>query len=146
MTGSALELRETPKPEWLRQTRDETSTPDDDAGAGVRCAACGGLLTEPDRACERAGAHHHRLTNPAGLTFEVLLFGAAEGCERRGPAIREHSWFPPSRWTLAHCRSCGVQVGWFFDTAGEDSGPGSEAPFVGLMADRVRIEAPGASH
>lgn len=140
--GEALRLRETRKPRWLRQTRDETDTPESATGAGVRCAACGGLLTDPAHACVRAGGHHHRLTNPAGITFEVLLYDVAEGCERRGPGRREHSWFPPALWSFAHCRACGVQVGWFFDNAGQTAG----APFVGLIADRIRIEAPGDPH
>lgn len=143
MRSGALRLRETPKPAWLRQTREETDAPaQDSAGASVRCAACGARLARPEDACERAGDHRHRLTNPAGVTFDVLLFAAADGCEGRGPATREHSWFPPARWTLAHCRGCGVQVGWRF----AEPGPGAAPSFVGLMAERIRVEKSGHAH
>jgi hypothetical protein len=132
-----LRLRETPAPEWVRQTRDEIDSAPGANGPGIRCAACSARLADPEDACDRAGAHHHRLRNPAGIVFDVLLFARAAGCRRQGAAVRAHSWFPPARWTVAGCAGCGAPVGWFFD--------GSGPTFVGLIRARIRIagEAPG---
>lgn len=95
-------------------------------------------MTDPALACERAGAHRHSLTNPAGLDFDVALYEAAAGCTRQGTATREHSWFPPAAWTVAACAGCGQQLGWFFDTGA--------AGFVGLILARIRIESGTTGH
>ncbi|MEE4361798.1 MAG: cereblon family protein [Pseudomonadales bacterium] len=103
----------------------------EDRAAPVRCRACGTTVTRADAACAQRGSHAHRFVNPAGITFDLRCYRDAPGCIPSGEPDAAHSWFPPARWTLAHCAGCGVHLGWFFDGAG--------TPFVGLIADRIDL-------
>jgi hypothetical protein len=102
----------------------------------VRCRFCATTVTRADAACERLGRHAHRLTNPAGLTFDLRCYRNAPGCRDAGTPVAEHSWFPPARWSLAHCAGCGAHLGWFFHEAG--------GRFAGLVADRLDLAGPAA--
>lgn len=53
--------------------------------------------------------------NPAGHVFELALFRHAPGAVARGEPSFEFSWFPGHAWRFAHCRGCGVQLGWRFE-------------------------------
>ena len=106
---------------------------EDTPGQGRRllCVGCGTPVTDQAEAIEVAGAHHHRRTNPAGLTFDIACFARAPGCAEAGPATAEHSWFPGYRWRVAVCRGCGGHLGWGFRGADR---------FFGLIRDRLRPE------
>jgi hypothetical protein len=127
-----LSLKEPPAPQWVEGSHAEVATPEAGRAGRVLCALCAARVTDPGLACQRKGAHHHTLTNPAGITFEIVLFSAAPGCARRGASVREHSWFPPAAWAVAACAGCDTQLGWFFDEGG--------AGFIALIAERIRIE------
>lgn len=107
-----------------------------DRSGPVRCRACATTITRADAACERRGRHAHRLTNPAGLTFDLRCYRSAPGCHDAGAPVPEHSWFPPARWSLAHCAGCGAHLGWFFHEV--------DGHFTGLIADRLDLEGSGA--
>lgn len=86
-----------------------------DMGEGrLRCAACGREVTRLAQARTVRGAHVHDLRNPAGIDFRVRCFSSAPGARSRGTQTAAHSWFPPARWTVAACRACDLQLGWFF--------------------------------
>lgn len=93
------------------------------------CAACGHIITEPDHAITVAGQHRHRLTNPAGITFDVGCFRAAPGCRQFGLPTSAHSWFPGCYWRFALCGACGEHLGWAYS--------GAER-FFGLIVSRLR--------
>lgn len=98
-------------------------------GEALCCIDCGTPVTTAAEAVEMAGAHHHRCTNPAGVTFDIGCFRSAPGCMQTGPETAEHSWFPGHRWRLALCRGCGGHLGWGFH------GPDR---FFGLIRSRLR--------
>jgi hypothetical protein len=81
---------------------------------GYCCAVCGQSIVRAENAIEVEGAHVHRCTNPVGTTFTIRCFLHALGCEGRGSLTEYHSWFDGYRWNSAHCRGCGVQLGWYF--------------------------------
>ena len=101
------------------------------SGAGQRliCIACGHAITEPRQAMAVAGQHRHRLTNPAGVTFNVGCFRDAPGCRQFGEPTGAHSWFPGCFWRFAVCRACGEHLGWAYS--------GAEC-FFGLIVNRLR--------
>jgi len=133
--------RRPPLPRLLRRSEPADETPpraasrhqDAAGGRGRRllCAGCRAPITDQAEAIEVAGAHHHRQTNPAGLTFDLACFARAPGCAETGPATAEHSWFPGYRWRIAVCRGCGGHLGWGF------RGPDH---FFGLIRPRLREE------
>jgi hypothetical protein len=108
--------------------------PSDDARSavddGVRCAACGAVLTSRLERIEVDGSHEHSFVNPAGLVFRIGCFGRAPGCAEVGQPSPEWSWFPPHRWTIGLCGTCGTHVGWAFRASGPIA-------FWGLVLDRL---------
>jgi hypothetical protein len=54
-------------------------------------------------------------TNPAQQRFDVMRTTAALATvEDRGEPEDEASWFPGYAWTNAHCKACGIMLGWGF--------------------------------
>ena len=96
---------------------------------GLHCASCQRRITAPDQQIERNGCHHRRVTNPAGLVFNIGCFATAEGCYPRGQPTDQHSWFSGFAWQIAQCRSCHYQLGWRFT--------GDATSFYGLILDRL---------
>ena len=95
------------------------------------CAACGRGITWEDQRRDVSGRHEHTRVNPVGIEYHFGCFSDAEGCAVSGERTDEHTWFPGCAWQLAHCRGCGVHLGWFFSGADR---------FYGLVLDRL---APG---
>ena len=92
------------------------------------CAVCGRGVTWEDQRREVSGRHAHTRMNPLGIEFHFGCFSEAEGCSVYGEPTDEHTWFPGCVWQFAHCRGCGVHLGWFFS--------GGDA-FFGLVLDRL---------
>lgn len=84
-----------------------------DSAAAVRCGYCRTVITESDSAMEMAGAHQHVLTNPAGVSFTVLIYRHAR-CDAAGLPSPEFSWFNGYAWQLALCTQCGSHLGWCY--------------------------------
>ena len=106
---------------------------DRDDDSPIRCAQCGASLTREAHRIRIANRHAHTCINPADVRFRVLCFGAAEGVRDEGAPTRFYSWFEGYAWSMAHCATCQVHVGWRFD--GEAAEPSS---FYGLIAERLR--------
>ena len=90
----------------------------------IRCRRCAWAITYFRARTERAGAHIHNRTNPAGIEWEFGCFMDAPGCATLGDPTAEATWFAGYRWSLATCRSCASHLGWRFD---------GESPFFALV-------------
>lgn len=93
------------------------------------CAGCGAGITDPAAAIRIGDAHHHVFTNPAGMVFEIGCFREAPGCRCAGTPTLEWTWFAGRAWRYAHCRACGVHLGWHYRGDGDD--------FFGLILLRL---------
>jgi len=98
----------------------------------IRCAACNAEITRSRWACSPCGAHRHRQTNPAGITFDLRCFSRAPGLMAIGRGVPQDSWFPGMAWRAGICVACGIQLGWDFR--------GQHAPFVALIENRIRSD------
>jgi len=95
----------------------------------IRCLPCRAVVTTPDLAVARAGAHEHTFRNPAGYSWTIRCFRDASGCTPSGPLTAEATWFAGYAWRYAHCAACGAHLGWWYAGAGPS--------FVGLIARRI---------
>lgn len=98
-------------------------------GRALLCAACTLPLTSDGERIDIDGAHEHTRINPHGYVFHFGCFRAAPGCATLGIPTTEDTWFRRYAWRFAHCRGCGMHIGWRFD--GEGGG------FFGLVLDRL---------
>ncbi len=89
------------------------------------CARCTTRICDESDA---VGGGTHRFTNPAGFAFDVACFAAAPGCRVDGEPTLEYTWFPGHAWSIADCRNCSAQLGWFFS---------GESTFYGLILERL---------
>ena len=96
---------------------------------GIRCRACGQVVTGGEQRMAVGGAHRHTFFNPAGIVYEVGCFRQAAGCIASGPPSAEFTWFAGHLWRIALCRRCRTHLGWHF-TAGDES-------FFGLILPRL---------
>lgn len=78
------------------------------------CAVCKAYVTDDRYRTMINQQHCHTRTNPNNQTFSFGCFAKARGCQADGIATDEHSWFMGYRWRYAHCKNCGVQLGWQF--------------------------------
>lgn len=99
----------------------------------LRCTGCGHPITDAAARIAVNGAHQHRRTNPAAVTYDIGCFGAAPGVVEAGKAISRHSWFRGFAWRLALCGQCGAHLGWAFAAAGATR-------FFGLILKRLSPE------
>jgi len=107
-------------------SRVATSLPDH-AGDWL-CAWClARVANEKDRFLYD-GKDEFLFANPAGLIFEIITFGHAEGCRASGKPTFEHTWFPGSAWSFCHCSQCGQHLGWCYT---------GQFEFVGLIKNRI---------
>jgi hypothetical protein len=74
------------------------------------------------------GAHSHRFTNPAGITYDVVCFASARGCYVEGEPTTDFTWFVGYAWSYAKCGSCHQHLGWYYQGASK---------FFGLIADQL---------
>ena len=92
----------------------ESGTAAGDPDRMLLCAACQAPVARPQDRCERDGAHSHRLTNPAGVEYEIGCFTQAPGVRAQGQPTTFFSWFPGYGWRVGACASCGAHLGWEF--------------------------------
>jgi len=78
------------------------------------CAVCGAYVTDDRFKTSINQQHCHTRSNPQQQIFSFGCFSAARGAQASGNATHEHSWFNGYRWRFAHCKNCGLQLGWQF--------------------------------
>jgi hypothetical protein len=104
-------------------------TGEGEPGNPLLCRACGNEITEAERGIRRHGRFEHTFTNPAGFTFRLGCFSAAWNCILHGAPTHTHTWFPGFRWRFCSCGSCGLHLGWQYDSGAEG--------FFGLILDNL---------
>ncbi len=98
-------------------------------GDGLVCGQCGLTITDRREAITVDGSHEHVFENPYGVVFRLGCFRQAPGCALVGPATEAYTWFAGHTWAMAHCRRCGVHLGWYYQ--------GSDDSFFGLILNRL---------
>ena len=89
---------------------------DRDEAGSIRCAQCREVIADPADLFQTApGADVRRFTNPHGVTFDVLTVLRTRGLIASGAPSSAFTWFPGHAWTITHCGSCGIHLGWRFD-------------------------------
>ncbi len=110
-------------------SRPQASTPSDVGLARVlRCSACLAVVTSDEARISVGGSHSHRFTNPAGITYDLVCFAAAEGCYVDGQPTTEFTWFAGFAWSYAMCSTCHRHLGWYYE------GP---SKFFGLISSQL---------
>ena len=79
------------------------------------CAVCQQFITSDSTAINVEGEHIHVKTNPDGRKYLLCCYSGATGCTQSGDPTSYYSWFTGYNWQYAHCRQCGVQLGWYFE-------------------------------
>ena len=82
----------------------------------ILCQHCRTLITTASAAIEITGQHLFRLTNPAEVSYEVVLYREAY-CLAQGPTSLEHTWFAGFAWQIALCSHCATHLGWRYTSA-----------------------------
>jgi hypothetical protein len=77
---------------------------------------CGATIASPRDLIEVDGAGIHDFTNPDGVVFRICCFSRADGCFPSGASTEAYTWFPGFSWRCAHCRGCGAQMGWRYES------------------------------
>ncbi len=108
-----------------QQKEEEQSEPD----KAIFCKSCKELITRSEHKIQVGGSHTHTFFNPAGLIFELGCFQKAPGVAVMGEVTSEFSWFAGHVWCFALCRSCGVHLGWFYETG--------DSSFFGLILNTL---------
>ena len=83
----------------------------------LRCARCDEAIARPDERISDSvglGIHGGAFVNPHGYLHELEPFLTAPGAQELGPFRQADSWFAGYAWAMAHCRACGVHLGWCF--------------------------------
>ncbi len=101
----------------------------------ILCQRCRTVITTKAAAIELAGQHAHQLINPAGVTYEVVLYREAN-CQVQGPPTPEHTWFAGFTWQIALCGHCSAHLGWLY-TKPESLG------FYGLIKSQLMFGKSG---
>lgn len=96
----------------------------------ILCRFCHAPVTSLNEEKIVSGVHRHYFINPYGTAYVVGCFSHAPGCDIRGTATVNHSWFPGFAWQLASCIDCGEHLGWFYQN-------GEQQQFFGLIADKL---------
>jgi hypothetical protein len=95
----------------------------------ILCRACSHEVTSVAAMIAIQGSHNHRFTNPAGVTYRIRCFSAADGCLVWGQPTLEFTWFQGFAWSFAFCRRCYLHLGWHY----QSSGPS----FFGLIRENL---------
>lgn len=104
-------------------------------GGGVRCRACGHLVTRVSARMEVGGVHEHERMNPAGFLYRIGCFRVAPGCVGVGGTSTHFTWFPGCAWRVAICGGCFEHLGWSFSGEGRS--------FYGLILERLAEDEEG---
>jgi len=92
------------------------------------CIVCNKKITSDKDRFEFNDKSEFQFINPGGYFFDIITFGAADGCRVVGESIMEFTWFTEHSWSIALCSRCGQQLGWKYQ--GEHS-------FYGLIKSRL---------
>ncbi|MFB6263876.1 MAG: cereblon family protein [Bradymonadaceae bacterium] len=111
---------------------DESVDDREEDRSALYCANCGEEVTSRRRSTAVQGGFEHSCVNPAGILYRIGCFDRAPGCVPSGPRSSEFSWFEGYTWRVGHCRSCGVHLGWKFESDTD--------AFFGLILDRLSDE------
>ena len=95
----------------------------------IVCAACGFIITGPDRQIAVNQSFRHVFANPQGHVFEIGCFDRADGCAAASEPSGEFTWFPGFLWRVGVCRKCLIHLGWIFIS--------DTRTFCGLIIDRL---------
>ena len=117
----------------------ESSLDDEEEEQGeewICCRVCGHRLARvndriPDS--DTLGIHGGAFINPHGYLHALAPYFGAPGAHVVGRFYAQHSWFQGYDWAMAHCGSCGIHLGWCFESAGR-----RPARFWGLRLDGHR--------
>jgi hypothetical protein len=101
------------RPKSRRKPRTRDVDGDRRSARAFHCAACLTRVCDESALISVAGAMQHRFVNPAGCAFEIACFATA-ACTVSGEPTLEHTWFTGHAWSIADCRNCRRQLGWFF--------------------------------
>lgn len=104
-------------------------------GLRLCCLHCQTAITTESDKAEINGRHIYRLTNPAGIAFNVACFKQAWGCNLHGQATDIHTWFVDYYWQYASCLGCEAHLGWYY-TRGQEEGSNA-GHFFGLITDKL---------
>ena len=109
----------------------QAHTEDTDGGGDdwLACSRCEYRLTSDQDRTTVNERHEHTFMNPHAFAYHIGCFGNAPGAAGYGAATTEFTWFPGYAWQLAHCRGCGVHLGWKFQADSHS--------FFGLVLDRL---------
>jgi hypothetical protein len=100
---------------WEREKRLVTEwAPTRDRPGVMLCARCGAVITDVTARVTMHGAHYHRVSNPAGLAFEVGCYRDACGLRAIGEPTHDHTWFEGYAWQVVNCTHCQSHLGWRF--------------------------------
>ncbi len=95
----------------------------------ILCRYCGNRITTMDHIVAVDGQHTHIFTNQEGISYEIGCFSSAIGCAIYGKPTLEFTWFDDFSWSLTHCSSCLIHMGWYYKCR--------EESFFGLILDRL---------
>jgi hypothetical protein len=108
-------------PPWMldavrpRATREQKDEAGDERV--VRCCVCEREVARLRDRVQVGDGELHTFVNPQGQVFELVCFARAEGAVAIGEPTLEFTWFPGHAWRYGRCRTCGVQLGWFYEGA-----------------------------
>ncbi|HSV98488.1 MAG TPA: cereblon family protein [Spirochaetota bacterium] len=88
----------------------------DSPGRRFVCVFCGETIAAPGDIIGVDGASVHDFANPGGVVFRICCFSRAGGCISAGAPTEAHTWFRGFAWRYAHCRGCGAQMGWRYES------------------------------
>ncbi len=100
-----------------------------DPGEHLLCRFCHAPITRTGDAIGE-GEQRYRVINPHGAQFELACFRTAPGCDIRGRATLEATWFKGFSWQLAQCSDCHEHLGWYYEHGARDS-------FFGLIVSKL---------
>ena len=92
------------------------------------CTQCRNHVTSITETISVNGAQSHTFTNPAGVTYNILCYQVAPGCDVVGERTAEYSWFSGYEWQYAICKGCSEHMGWLFS---------NEHAFFALISNKL---------
>jgi hypothetical protein len=92
------------------------------------CIVCNKKITSDKERFEYNNQSEFQFVNPGGFYFDIITFGAADGCRELGEPTTEFTWFPGHSWSYAVCSRCSNHLGWKYH---------GEFSFYGLIKSRL---------
>ena len=92
------------------------------------CIACNKKITTDKDRFEFNNQSEFQFINPGGYYFDIITFGAADGCRDVGEPTMEFTWFEGHSWSFAVCSRCSNHLGWKYE---------GKFSFYGLIKSRL---------